>query len=238
MTKSTIVISAARFGANYFLDLYGQSRPDDIVLYEIFRKGSDSLKHLTRLLERETEDIRAQVASDPAALWRDIRQAAATRNRGLIAKAYYYHQPRDSALWPTLAGDSRVIHLMRRNLFEGFLSRKIAMQTGHWSVRRTGDVSPASLTIDPGEARKYIRARQHDIDWCRATFGPGDYHELYFEDITLSPRRCVRAIAQVFPEFGPLPLDLHSNLAKIKSVSNADIVANYPEVAHLDLPLA
>lgn len=238
MTNSTIVLTASRFGGSYLLDLFWRARPDAVVLQDIFSQGSSSLDTLTGLLDRSDHDIVRAAENDPAGLWTDIRQACRRTGSPVIAKVYYYHQPRDSALWSELAGNSRIIHLIRRNLFDAYLSRLSAEQNKLWQIQNAAQLKQLSkpVHIPPAKLRHFVRERTEQVRWARRRFAAADYTELAFEDIVAGPMTCAREIDRIVGprSNGSRPMKIESGRVRIKRRSNADAVQNYSEVAHLD----
>lgn len=235
MTRSTIILSAARFGGAYLMDLHAQLRPGDLHLNEIFRPGSDSLPELTDLLNCDAAEVAAMAQADPSALWRRITVAA---NRPVVARLYPYHQPRHGTFWADIAGQSRIIHLIRHNLLAAFASRQAALNTGRWQRRRGALAEPpaAPIRLNVDEADAYIRERRADIDWARDVFAGADYHELSFEEITAGPASCTRALARIYGDADPLSggWKLRPSMTPIRRRSLADTIANYSDLAHLD----
>ncbi|WP_282158712.1 hypothetical protein [Shimia thalassica] len=237
MEKPRILFSSARFGAKYFLDIYSQLHPNDLVLGEIFRRQGDNIKVLSDLLKVEPADIKRMAAEQPVELWKRLKDTEKSPN--LIALVYYYHQPRESELWAELAETAEIYHLYRSNLFSAYLSRKIAMDLGRWQRHKNEariEIPERSLDVSTKEAEKYIRERESEIQWCREYFKDADYHEFCFEDITLSDGTCARRLKEEDPigVNGSVSQAISSKYAPIKQISNADLVNNYSEVAHLD----
>lgn len=238
---ASVLMSSARFGANYFLNVLRVVWPQALILGEIFRKGGDTHKVLSQLLSQEVDVVKARASTDAEGLWRDVLQAAP--HQLVIAKAFYYHQPHSAAIWPALAQGTKVIHLVRANLFDAYVSRELAVRSRLWSLRIDETVPPqatAPMHINPTAAEAYVRERLADINWCRTTYAGTDFTEITFEEISRSPRRCAETIGRVF---GPgamclPPGEIKSSTARIKKVSNADLILNYPDVAHLDVPIS
>lgn len=237
MGRTTIVLTAARFGGSYLLDALGHARPDDLILQDIFRSGGASLDRLSALLNRPSADLSAMASTDPAALWRLILGAATGQRRNVAAKVYYYHLPREAALWSDLAG-SRVVHMIRRNLFDAYLSRVRAEESSLWQTydAKRVDVSAPPVHVDPKRAQRFIDERCEQIAWARRRFSAAQYHEIAYEDVAAGPMTCRRALHDLFPDIPAMdPEDqIKQGRLRIKRLSNADIIRNYGDVAHLD----
>ena len=238
MLRTTILLSASRFGGSYFLDVFGRIRPNDIVLQDIFSRGGASLGVQSDLLGLPQKEIAEMANREPGELWRLIRAAGEREKRHVIAKVYYYHLPRDSAVWSDLAG-SRVVHMVRRNLLDAYLSRLQAERNKLWQTNDASRISEmnAAIEVDPKKARRFIQERREQISWARRRFSAADYHEISYEDVAAGPNRCKRVIKGIFG--AELPPDAVSTRIKtgrvrLKRFSNADVIENYGDVAHLD----
>lgn len=235
--QTTIVLTAARFGGSYFLDAIGRARPKDLILQDIFRSGGASLPKLSRFLERSEKDLGAMASEDPSELWRLIRSTAADTGTNVCAKVYYYHLPRDHALWSDLAG-SRIIHVLRRNLFDAYLSRVRAEANSLW---QTNDAQRARQTtapvyVDPKLVQRFVTERNDQIAWARRRFAATDFHEITYEDIAAGPMTCRQTLRRIFSDIPPTKPGsrISQGRLRMKQASNADVIQNYGAVAHLD----
>lgn len=237
MSKITVVLSSSRFGGRYLLDLIGQAVPGAIVLQEAFRKGSDSHTRLSKLTGYSTDDLKSLSRVAPEKIWDKLNVAAEAREDPIFLRVFHYHQNKDSALWKRIHNDACVLHLIRSNLFEAFISREIAMQLKTWNIPRGQSIGAknARIDVDKKALETFILERREQIDWGRNLFSNADYHEIFFEDITRSPGSCLRAIEKLvnIPE-SVWSKKLSSKFERMRSRSNADIVANYSNVAIFD----
>ncbi|MCA0922778.1 hypothetical protein [Pseudooceanicola nanhaiensis] len=236
--QATVLVSSARFGASYFIDIYRKVFEDALVLNEIFRKDTDNLNVLSDLLGQPRDEVRKQANEDPVGFWSAVKAAVADRGVPVIAKAYYYHKPTGNPLWGAVAREDHVIHLVRRNLFEAYLSRLIAQKTGKWWRNLHDEAAPDDLLVevDRKDVERYISARRKEIVQFRNLFTGANYHEIVFEDVIRSPLRCARAVTDMYdlPK-GIVEVDkIRPSFQRMKQRSNADVVSNYGEVADLD----
>jgi LPS sulfotransferase NodH len=102
-------------------------------------------------------------------------------------RIFYYHVKDDRRVWEYLAADEsvRIVHLSRRNLFECFVSRCVALKTGEW--KRTAKDAPAALLepfeIDVDTCRTYFDSITAYREWARSYFAAHPRHDLYYEDL-------------------------------------------------------
>lgn len=234
--RKTILVSSSRSGTNYFLNIYSKCFPGDVVLKEIFRKGSDSLKPMQALTGLDEAALVRLAETDPVGLWTRLLAQAGAGGQGLIAKIFYYHAAPDAPLWREFDEGCRVVHLIRRNLFESYLSAEVARRTGEWQafVGMSGERRVEPFAIDAAEADRFIQTRRAHVLRTRDFFvGKSDYAELFYEDIATESRLCAQAIGRIWgQDFSGL--DVEADLRKQKVEDNTRLVLNYAEVAALD----
>lgn len=238
MSHMNVVMTSSRFGGRYFLEKLSKCRPEFIILHEVMRKSTDSQRALSTLTKLPLDQLKAMAASEPETLWTVISDAAKANQKSVVMLVYYYHQPRASALWDLIYKEARIVHLVRRNLFEAFLSRQAAFQRNAW--RSNGAPSQLQkndelMELDEKELRTYINDRTKDIEWGRKRFGSGDYNEVFFEDITRTAGICLEEINRLFPVSENVSLS-PARLAQPsrQRLSNVERVANYAFVAKFD----
>ena len=238
MSKANILLSSARSGTNYFLSVYKKCFPNDFVVKEIFRRKGDSFAALEDLLKMPRDRIMALKQANTREFWRQIEARCAEDTRGCMAKIFYYHMPQDKELWNHICTENRVVHLIRRNAFDVFLSTKIAVETGRWQEFDTNTPRPDTqqFTIDPDEVAAFLVKQRAHVASARTFFAQSDYSEVFYEDIAVSIEVCAARIAEIF---GPLEAKAPSSvgIVKQKKKSNRELVANYDEIAHLDVEI-
>jgi hypothetical protein len=236
MAKITVILTSARFGGKYMLDLISQADPEAEVLQEVLRKGSDNTNRVGKITGLSVDEVVALSREAPEQLWDRLATAAAQGDRAIYLRAYHYHQPNNAPLWDRVRDQARVVHLIRRNLFDAYCSREVAMKLGKWQVKRGQKLdSGGTIEIPRPALEEFITDRCKQINWARDHFAAGDYHEVFFEDIIRSPGNCLRALAGKIdlPE-NPVPQHFLSKFDRMRPTSNADLVGNYLDVAVLD----
>jgi len=207
-------------------------------LGEMFRKESDNTGTLAHVLRTNRDQVVRLAAADPVALWEGAKSNMSDYN--LVAKLYYYHQPLTSPLWPWLAtnGDY-ILHLLRRNLFDAYISREIASRYNLWQIPNIDDISHLSfrITVNESDAALYIEQKLNEIRQIRSIFARKEkYFEIFFEDIIHTPIACAAAVEHIYEERSTFRSKYAGEFRnrRIKSAPNSTIVANYADVAHLD----
>lgn len=235
MPKGNILLSAARSGTNYFLTVYSKCFPRDFVAKEIFRPTGDSLSLIKELTSLSKDEVLSLIASDPLKLWTTIVDQAAAEERNALAKIFYYHVDTENPLWAHFRDNDRVIHLIRRNAFDAFVSHKVATQTGKWQEfgkdKQPSEVSP--LILDRDEVSHFIESRKVQVENARTFFNNSDYSEIFYEDIATSVKACTQKICDIFEVKAPSK-GVAISLRKQKSKRNIELISNYDEVAEFD----
>lgn len=213
--------------------------PEDIVLKEIFRPKSDSLHLISPYIEKFDAEIVAMANGDQLSLWNEITKRSKDNESRSIAKIFYYHSPADSPLMRRFREKSNVVHLIRKNLFDVYVSGALARRTSQWQSFVGDDDTPAPepFSIDRSELTKFFKQRLEEIRVAREYFnGRPNYHEFFYEDLAEDPGHCANAIAKVFGvQTDP---DMTISQRKQKSVPNKELITNYAEVADLDTSIS
>lgn len=237
--RHTVVVSSARFGANYFVRACQCSVENMKFVGEIFRKGSDGRRYMAQLLSTDEISVASLAAKDPASLW--ARAKSKSHQGALIAKLYYYHQPEESSLWTELAGgEDHVIHMIRRNLFDAYVSREIAVKFDMWGSKGNGldRDQIRGVVIPEEEVIKFIEDRSFEISRTRAMFlDHSHYHEVFFEDICLAPELAVSVVEAIFGKASlkeKIKISKDFRDGRVKNFSNASTILNYEDICYLD----
>lgn len=210
--------------------------PKDIVLKEIFRPKSDSLHLLSAHIGRSDAEIVELANGNQLSLWEEITARSAEQRKMTMAKIFYYHTQSDGPLMRHFRNTSNVIHLIRRNLFDVYVSESIAHQTGKWQswVGEDATRPPEPFRIERSEFEKFFQRRTQEIRLARAYFNAGpNYHEIFYEDIAVDANHCASAVARIFG-VDPVP-SITINRRKQKTETNNALITNYSEVMDLDV---
>jgi len=235
MSNGKILLSSARSGTNFFLTVYAKCFPQDFVVKEIFRPAGDSFPQLEKLLSLGREQILELVKNDPLTLWQMIENKTAEEGRSALAKIFYYHVDQDNQLWAYFRKKNKVVHLIRRNAFNVFVSHKVANQTGKWQEfgKEAQPIEVAPLVIEKDELVAFLDRQRAHIEHTRSFFADADFTEVFYEDIAASADDCAETLCSIYGV--PCPAEpISIGLRKQKSKTNEEIVANYDDVAELD----
>ena len=234
-SRNCILISSARSGTNLFLSLYEELFPNDIILGEIFRKTGGSLDKLPEILNASEEDILAKSRESPAQLWDELQAAASRTQRGLIAKIFYEHGRRHTEIWDKFKEGSKIIHLVRKNPFDAYVSLEVARQSDAWKSTSPNQEKVAGITleIDPFAAEDFIEEISDCVKGVREFFKGADFHEIMYEDIAASPQTAIKQVADIFG-VEPSLNKREFGLKKQNTIPHQDRIKNYDFVSYLD----
>ncbi len=240
--KNSILLSWPRSGTNYFLAVYSKIFPNDMVFDEIFRKGGDNLAKLSCTFKIDKPDILELLEKNPNKLWKMIRQKASQKGTRAIVKVFYYHSQSASELWNNFRDKNKIIHLVRRNPFDAFLSYKIARQTGVWKIVSSPKINGITEKKDPeivpfqvsiAEVEEFLVRRRRHMARCRSFFSAFDFNEIFYEDISGSVGACAGAIGNLFGVSIPdQPMEIE--IRKQRDRDPRELLLNYEDVARFD----
>jgi len=229
--RKTIVISVARSGTNYALNVIDKLLDKPLMLKEIFRDAGDNHEILNKLvnydgLSKQDKGLK---------LWQNIAEVAEQHEyTDLVAKIFYYHRAQDTELWNSFNDDHTIIHLIRGNIFNMFVSLKLAELTDQWQLKNDEDrKSIDSLVIDRAELLAFIEEMKKLICKVRSEKSNLDnYHEIYYEDIASSVSDCMERLAKIYHIEDFEVRDVEQRRQKV--LSNEELIENYSEVSDLD----
>lgn len=233
--KNAILVSKARSGTNFFLDVYANSVPNSTSFREIFRPTGDSFLSIKRTLGLEQGEYLELVKDDPLQIWLRLEDVSQRSGQRFIAKIFYDHAAEHQNLWEHFRDRNQVIHLIRRNPFDSFVSLNVARQTGKWLQEKdtVTPFLPKPFSLPRAKVEAYISQAEEHIDTTRAFFRDATYREVFYEDISASAQRCAETICDVLQEEVATER-VKSRMQKQKNYTNQSIVSNYSEICDLD----
>jgi len=158
------------------------------------------------------------------------------RFRALGFKMFYEHA-RDGeaqrAVWTYLIdhADIKVIHLVRRNLFDCKVSLEVALRSGEW-LRNSGEKSSAApvepFSLSPWECGQYFGQITTSRLWAAEAFAHHPMLDLEYERDVCGD--FAAAMARVFDFLGVPAVSVTPPLAKQQTRRPADQILNYDEL--------
>lgn len=233
--KNAILVSKARSGTNYFLDVYANSVPNSTSFREIFRPTGDSFLLMKKTLGLEKGEYLECIKDDPLRIWLRLEEISQKSGQRFMAKIFYDHATGHPELWEYFRDRNQVIHLIRRNPFDSLVSFNVANQTGKWLQAKSTEPPsmPKPFALPRAKVETYITQAEKHIKATRAFFGDAKYSEVFYEDISTSVQRCAATICDILQE-DAATAQAKTRMHKQKNYTNQSIVSNYDEVCDLD----
>lgn len=239
MSKPIILISTQRSGTYYFLSVLQQfyGFESATVFGEIFRTQRDSLVELQDHFNESYDQVIERQSGSKIDFWKQIIQKSVDKNHlAVAAKIFYYHLDYEDPLWSYFSDEPHIIiHLIRKNIFNSYVSAKLAHQSGIWihDYKKTEAYNYNRIKVDRDDALEYISIRMKDVEYIRNRYSKSDLQEIYYEDIGVSSQECSKHIKKIVDR-EPNNTIIRSRTKKQKILSNKDLITNYDEVADLD----
>lgn len=168
--RKFIVLTKSRCGSNLLLS-YLNSHPNVYTEGEVFWK----------LKGRPYEDILNKSFG---------KQPAYIKAKGF--KIFYYHplDHADSGVWKDLAKmpDLHVIHLQRKNILRGFVSRKIAEQNAAWMSTHKSQNATKQVRFEADELQHLFEQTQQRVDDGDTLFENHPKISIYYENLVSDPK--------------------------------------------------
>lgn len=150
-------------------------------------------------------------------------------------KIFFFHARRSErqySVWPYLLGDPslKVVLLLRRNIFDSYVSRQRSKQSGIWRVHRDGTVPEehqSPLIIDAQKCQRYMASTVAQIEWGKRAFAAHPLMEIFFDEME---RDFQAALNRVFGFLGveakPIPLAFK----KLNTTPHSEGIVNYDKL--------
>lgn len=230
--QKVILLSSARSGTNYFLDIFSKTVPNSLVLKEIFRKDGDNLDFLSELFKQPSDQIIKYFNEYPVDAWNDLINSISNETEYLVVKLFYYHIDNLSFFLHHISKDHIVVHLIRKNIFNTYISLQLALHTGKWQSIKKSNNDDIELIINRNELIKFIDYRTKEIWKIKNTNIFMNYFEIYYEDISKNSSSCITAISKILNT--STNINVPASLKKQKVKPNMEIIKNYSDIADLD----
>jgi hypothetical protein len=150
-------------------------------------------------------------------------------------KIFFFHARGSKAeyqAWRYLIGDTsiRVVFLLRRNLFDSYVSEHRSRRSGTWFLN-PGETPPAAhaepIFIDPTECRHYFSTTIAEIEWARRNFRHHRSLTVWFEDMQRDFAACVNRVVLFF---GERSMEVRTPFEPLNTVRHREGVINFEEL--------
>lgn len=188
-----------------------QSHPDVVMKGEIFRE----------LQGRNEKDI-----------FQEFFSKGTSRTRAMGFKLFFEHpfDKPESSVWEyILSPDVKIILLRRKNAIRNYVSYQIALKTGQWLTRNSGEIMPLEerrLVVNVDDMLAFFAKRERQVEDARQLYHGDRLLEVCYEDF-ISDHSVVQSVLQFL---GVRNRTLRAALKKQNTEHLPDIIENYSEV--------
>jgi|GEM_PF-6477645 len=194
------VLAAQRTGSNLLIGMFPPDRFD--YLGEVFNRG--------HLREKPFRDAGLDVDrvdelrfSDPARFFDESVEAVArSTDRRLLCKVQYANvlddQGEPTAVSAALSRSPElpIIHLVRENLVERYVSQQVARATGQYLVTDPASrIEPGPIVVDPRHCLGALRYTRNRMRQVQRRFARDRFVRVSYEELVADPRQVADRIA-------------------------------------------
>ena len=181
--RAFVIVSSARSGSNLLVSYLRQVQRA-ACLGEIFRERFPEKPGWGNLVTRFDlpDTARRLHAQDLTGFWELILSRGLARRGWLGAKAFHYHRATDP-LWDRFAApDHRVLHLVRDSVFDQYVSRLLAVESGAWKAG-DHDAEPR-VAFDRDDYLRFRARMATGVERVRNRYGHTDrYVEIEYRQL-------------------------------------------------------
>jgi LPS sulfotransferase NodH len=231
--RGFVLLSGPRSGSNLLCDCLNQH--ESIRCFgEIFKTRPINEKRWERLSAGGpalTKDLARLHQTDVVAFWKMILDKYRGDKPIVGAKLFYRHRKRDP-LWQYFASSrTPIIHLVREDLIDSYLSLKLAKASWVWKQEKgaepRGEYS-RQIPIDLRRFAAYCQKSGKNFNKVKALFQDNPYLKVTYE--ALAKDRAT-AMAAVYSFLGLPNRETSARLTKQLSRPREEVITNWSEVA-------
>lgn len=234
-----VIMAAARTGSNLLVRSLNQPpkvRCFGEVAKPTYMHDLRAIELLSKLTDCLVEDLKRMHASDLVGFVYD--QLYGIRAQACGFKFFYEHRqyPQAEMLWRRLVDDAglRVVHLVRDNLLEMYLSLIYARRTDAWvqpsaAAETSGGNDFDDVTLDVSECTAFFEEYSRDRDRATHEFGNHPNMTVSYEQLSADPMKVVNDVRRFI---GLAEVENYTPpLAKQAKRGPADKIANFHELS-------
>jgi LPS sulfotransferase NodH len=225
-----LIVGTARTGSTLLVDALNE-HSQCLAFGEIFRSSDAIGWDIWPFAGHGPADLLSLYRSDPVRfLSKAIFRRWPKDYRAIGFKLFYYHarQPPFSSVWDYLRDPSiRVLHLMRRNLLEQYLSLQLAHKTNVWSTTRALERDPAPINLDASACLAHFASVEKWQQDCATFFADQPVKEVFYEDLAGDLRGSLREITDFL---GIAHEDVRTKFVRQRNSPISRAIANYDEL--------
>ena len=227
--RNFILVTTARSGSTLLKGHLNQH--ESIRCFgEIFKESFVNAKGWQRL-SGDGAELKHLHQTDLVSFWKLLVEKYKLDKPVIGAKIFYYHR-KDEEIWRYFASSrTPIIHLVREELIDSYLSRKLAAGIGIWKQpkkKKTGTEYDRSISIDLADFQKYcMRIRGH-IDRIKLLFRDNPFLEITYSSLVKDREKTMSAI---YSFLGLPNQETSPRLIKQLKRPREDVISNWNEIA-------
>jgi LPS sulfotransferase NodH len=227
--REFVLLSVARSGSNLLRDYLNQHK--QIRCFgEVFKKSFSKEKDWDVFGEMNV-DIKRLHAEDLVSFWKVIAEHYKADDVVVGAKLFYYHREGND-IWRYLASSRMpIIHLLREELIDSYLSLKLAETSGIWKqpkAKTTEANYERNVNVDLADFQKYCANIQHYLEQTRSLFKDNPCLNISYSSL-ISDRENVMAVVYAFLDVPNEPTS--PRLVKQRLHNREELITNWDETA-------
>ena len=170
--------------------------------------------------------------TDLVSFWKLILESYKLDKPVIGAKIFYSHR-QDNEIWRYFASScTPIIHLVREELIDSYLSLKLAAASGIWKQpkkKKIGGEYDRSISIDLADFQNYCMRIRRQIDRIKLLFRDNPYLEITYSSLVKDRAKTMSAVYS----FLGLPNQETSSPRLIKQLSRPreELITNWNETA-------
>ena len=228
--RNFIVLTTARSGSTLLKGHLNQH--ESIRCFgEIFKGSFVNGKGLP-LLSGQAAEVKHLHETDLVSFWKLILESYKLDKPVIGAKIFYSHR-QDNEIWRYFASScTPIIHLVREELIDSYLSLKLAAASGIWKQpkkKKIGGEYDRSISIDLADFQNYCMKIRRHIDRIKLLFRDNPYLEITYSSLVKDRAKTMSAVYS----FLGLPNQETSSPRLIKQLSRPreELITNWNETA-------
>jgi LPS sulfotransferase NodH len=228
-TRAFILLSVARSGSNLLRDCLNQ-HASIRCFGEVFKKSFVNEVDWQFFAKMDSNIDRLH-ADDLVSFWKLILERGQADDVVIGAKLFYYHRE-GNEIWRYLASSrTPVIHLVREELIDSYLSLKLAEASGVWQQPKSNTMETdyeRNISIDLADFERYCKRMQRYVEQATLLFKDNPFLNISYSSL-ISDRENVMAAIYEFLDVPNEPTS--PRLVKQRSHNRGELITNWEETA-------
>jgi LPS sulfotransferase NodH len=227
--RNFVIVSVARSGSNLLRDYLNQH--GNIRCFgEIFKKSFIKGGKPWRTLSGGSEELKHLHQTDLVAFWKLTLDKYNLDKPVIGAKIFYYHRHGEE-IWRYFASSyTPIIHLVREQLIDSYLSQKLAKASGVWKQvegKRIDTEYERSISVDLADFQYYCARFQRHFASIKLLFRDNPYLEITYSALA---KERAQTMSAIYSFLGLPDREATPRFVKQLSRPREEVILNWDEV--------